>query len=69
VQYSTAFALLAQICPADAQRSITHLTLIAGLASTIFLADRGRASGPFHMATGLFGLRDSALVFCMPLHF
>jgi hypothetical protein len=36
VLYATAFAALAQASSAGAQRSITHLTLIAGFASTIF---------------------------------
>jgi hypothetical protein len=36
VLYSTAFTLLAQTAGSGAQRSITHLTLIAGFASTIF---------------------------------
>ncbi|PDS77998.1 arsenite efflux MFS transporter ArsK [Rhizobium sp. L43] len=36
VQYAAAFALLVQIRPRVAQRSITYLTLIAGFASTIF---------------------------------
>ncbi|MBM7047248.1 MULTISPECIES: arsenite efflux MFS transporter ArsK [Rhizobium] len=36
VQYGAAFALLVQIRPRVAQRSITYLTLIAGFASTIF---------------------------------
>lgn len=36
VLYATAFAALAQIAGQGAQRSITHLTLIAGFASTIF---------------------------------
>lgn len=36
VQYGSAFALLVQIRPAAAARSITYLTLIAGFASTIF---------------------------------
>lgn len=36
VQYGAAFALLVQISPKVAQRSITYLTLIAGFASTIF---------------------------------
>ncbi|KAB2761346.1 MULTISPECIES: arsenite efflux MFS transporter ArsK [Brucella/Ochrobactrum group] len=36
VQYGAAFALLVQLAPNDAQRSITYLTLIAGFASTIF---------------------------------
>lgn len=36
VQYGAAFALLVQLSPNVAQRSITYLTLIAGFASTIF---------------------------------
>jgi hypothetical protein len=36
VQYGAAFALLVQQQPRTAQRSIVHLTLIAGFASTIF---------------------------------
>jgi MFS family permease len=36
VQYGAAFALIVQIRPDVAQRSITYLTLIAGFASTIF---------------------------------
>lgn len=36
VQYGAAFALLVQIRPQVASRSITYLTLIAGFASTIF---------------------------------
>lgn len=36
VQYGVAFALLVQIKPVIAQRSIVYLTLIAGFASTIF---------------------------------
>ena len=36
VLYATAFAALAQIAGRAAQRSITHLALIAGFASTIF---------------------------------
>lgn len=36
VQYGAAFALLVQMRPEAASRSITYLTLIAGFASTIF---------------------------------
>jgi hypothetical protein len=36
VLYSTAFVAIVQIGPVGAQRSITHLTLIAGFASTLF---------------------------------
>lgn len=36
VLYNAAFATLVQITPGHAQRNITHLTLIAGFAATIF---------------------------------
>ena len=36
VLYATAFAAIVQLGPVGAQRSITHLTLIAGFASTLF---------------------------------
>lgn len=36
VLYNTAFALLVQIAPRRAPKTITHLTLIAGFASTLF---------------------------------
>ena len=36
VLYATAFTALAQASTASAQKSITHLTLIAGFASTVF---------------------------------
>ncbi|MBP2445104.1 hypothetical protein JOH51_002543 [Rhizobium leguminosarum] len=36
VLYSTAFAAIVQIGGGNAQRSITHLTLIAGFASMLF---------------------------------
>jgi MFS family permease len=36
VLYATAFVVIVQIGPVGAQRSITHLTLIAGFASTLF---------------------------------
>ena len=36
VLYSTAFVMIVQLGGRNAQRSITHLTLIAGFASTLF---------------------------------
>ncbi|MGA1801465.1 arsenite efflux MFS transporter ArsK [Rhizobium sp. HT1-10] len=68
VQYGAAFALLVQINPNVAQRSITYLTLIAGFASTIF----------WPITTALhahLSWRDVYLVFavlnlatCLPIH-
>lgn len=69
VLYPLAFAALAQIAGARAQRQIVHLTLIAGFASTLF----------WPLTTGLeatLGWRGTYLVFagmnlalCVPLHF
>lgn len=68
VLYPLAFAALAQIAGAGAQRQIVHLTLIAGFASTLF----------WPLTTFLIaqlGWRGTYLVFaglnlavCMPLH-
>lgn len=68
VLYPLAFAALAQIAGAAAQRQIVHLTLIAGFASTVF----------WPLTTALaqsLGWRGTYLVFaglnlaiCLPLH-
>lgn len=68
VLYATAFVAIVQIGPLGAQRSITHLTLIAGFASTIF----------WPVTTWLHGFLDWRAVYlvfaglnllvCMPLH-
>jgi MFS family permease len=67
VQYGAAFALLVQIRPRVAQRSITYLTLIAGFASTIFLADHHGAARASLMAERLSDLRR-AQSRCLPSH-
>ena len=68
VLYATAFAALAQASPIAARLSITHLTLIAGFASTIFWP----LTAWLHQ---LFSWRDvyliyaaSNLLFCVPVH-
>lgn len=69
VLYATAFAALAQASPVTAQRSITHLTLIAGFASTIFWP----VTSALHE---VFSWRDVYLIYsamnlliCVPVHF
>lgn len=69
VLYATAFAALAQASTKGAQRSITHLTLIAGFASTVF----------WPVTTWLHGFLDWRQVYlvyaainvvaCVPVHF
>jgi MFS family permease len=69
VLYATAFAALAQASATGAQRSITHLTLIAGFASTIFWP----VTAALHE---VFSWRDVYLIYaainllvCVPVHF
>lgn len=68
VQYGAAFALLVQIRPHAAQRSITYLTLIAGFASTVFwpITSALHAHMPWQGVYLVFaGLN---LLVCLPLH-
>jgi predicted MFS family arabinose efflux permease len=69
VLYAAAFAVLVQLGGQKAQASITHLTLIAGFASTLFWPLTALISGEL-------GWRGTYLVFaalnilvCLPLHF
>ena len=68
VQYGAAFALLVQIRPRVAQRSITYLTLIAGFASTIFWPITTALHE--HMSWQNVYLIFAALnlVVCLPIH-
>lgn len=69
VLYATAFAALAQISPARARVSITHLTLIAGFASTIFwpLTSALHSAMSWREVYLLYGLANLAI--CLPVHF
>lgn len=68
VQYSAAFSLLVQARPIGAQRSITHLTLIAGFASTLFwpLTTVLQAHLSWHIVYLVFALLHLGL--CLPIH-
>jgi MFS family permease len=68
VQYGAAFALLVQIRPKVAQRSITYLTLIAGFASTIFWPITTALHA--HMSWQAVYLCFAALniAVCLPIH-
>lgn len=68
VLYDAAFAALAQISGQDTRRSITHLTLIAGFASTLFWPLTS-------FLNDWIGWRDVYLLFaalhlgvCLPIH-
>ncbi|MBB4232298.1 arsenite efflux MFS transporter ArsK [Rhizobium mongolense] len=68
VQYGAAFALLVQIRPQAAQRSITYLTLIGGFASTIFWPITTMLHAEMswqHVYLVFAGLN---LVICLPIH-
>lgn len=68
VQYGAAFALLVQIRPQGAQRSITYLTLIAGFASTIFwpITTALNAHMPWQDVYLTFAALN--LLVCLPIH-
>lgn len=68
VQYGAAFALLVQLRPTAAQRSITYLTLIGGFASTAFwpITTILQAEMSWRYVYLIFaGLN---LLICLPLH-
>lgn len=68
VQYGAAFALLVQIRPQVASRSITYLTLIAGFASTIFwpITTALHAHLSWQNVYLVFAVLN--LVICLPVH-
>ncbi|ANK92083.1 MULTISPECIES: arsenite efflux MFS transporter ArsK [Rhizobium] len=68
VQYGAAFALLVQIRPRAAQRSITYLTLIGGFASTIFwpITTALHAHLSWQNVYLLFATLN--LLVCLPIH-
>ncbi|OOO15770.1 arsenite efflux MFS transporter ArsK [Agrobacterium pusense] len=68
VQYGAAFALLVQLQPAAASRSITYLTLIAGFASTIFWPITTALHAQFSWQTVYLIFAGLNLAICLPLH-
>ncbi|UXN58235.1 arsenite efflux MFS transporter ArsK [Phyllobacterium zundukense] len=69
VLYNAAFALLVQINPKTAQRSITHLTLIAGFASTIFWPLTSALHQNMTWQEVYFVFATAHLFVCLPVHF
>lgn len=69
VQYGAAFALLVQIKPAVAQRSITYLTLIAGFASTIFWPITASLQQHITWQQIYIIFAGMNLIICLPIHF
>lgn len=69
VQYGAAFALLVQIKPMVAQRSIVYLTLIAGFASTIFWPLTSLLLQWLTWQQIYLVFAGLHLVVCLPLHY
>lgn len=68
VLYNAAFALLVQINPTTAQRSITHLTLIAGFASTIFWPLTSALHERLSWHEVYFVFAAVHVLLCLPVH-
>jgi MFS family permease len=68
VQYGAAFALLVQISPRVAQRSITYLTLIAGFASTIFWPITTALHAHMSWQSVYLCFAALNLIVCLPIH-
>ncbi|MDR6816199.1 MFS family permease [Neorhizobium sp. 2083] len=68
VQYGAAFALLVQLRPQVALRSITYLTLIAGFASTIFWPITATLHAYLSWQDVYLVFAALNLLVCLPLH-
>ncbi len=68
VQYNAAFAVLVQIAPNRAQRSITHLTLIAGFASTLFWPITTLLHEHLTWREVYFAFAAANILICLPIH-
>ncbi|MEO5325322.1 arsenite efflux MFS transporter ArsK [Mesorhizobium sp. CC13] len=69
VLYSAAFAALVQITPRTAQKSITHLTLIAGFASTLFWPITTQLHQYLSWREVYLAFAALHLFVCLPIHF
>ncbi|MDL2408811.1 arsenite efflux MFS transporter ArsK [Rhizobium calliandrae] len=68
VQYGAAFALLVQLRPQVASRSITYLTLIAGFASTMFWPITSALHAHLTWQNVYLVFAVINLLLCMPIH-
>ncbi len=68
VQYGAAFALLVQIRPEVASRSITYLTLLAGFASTIFWPLTSMLHQQLSWQSVYLIFAALNLMICLPVH-
>ncbi|WP_311044489.1 MFS transporter [Rhizobium sp. NZLR11] len=68
ILYSTAFAAIVQISGKDAQRDITHLTLVAGFASTLFWPLTTFLAEHLTWREVLIVFAALQLMVCLPIH-
>ncbi|MDK1386986.1 arsenite efflux MFS transporter ArsK [Sinorhizobium sp. 8-89] len=68
VLYSAAFVAIVQFGGSNAQRSITHLTLIAGFASTLFWPLTSAMHQSFSWREVYVAFAAMHLVLCLPIH-
>lgn len=68
VEYGAAFALLVQLQPQTATRSITYLTLIAGFASTLFWPITTALHAHLSWQNVYLVFAGMNLLICLPLH-
>lgn len=68
VLYAAAFAAIVQLGGSDGQRSITHLTLIAGFASTVFWPLTSVLLGWMDWRSVYLVFAAANLLICAPLH-
>jgi MFS family permease len=68
VLYNAAFALLVQVTPHTAQRSITHLTLIGGFASTLFWPITSQLHDHLTWREVYLVFAGINLFVCLPIH-
>jgi MFS family permease len=68
VLYAAAFAVLVQLGGSRAQASITHLTLIAGFASTLFWPLTALFDAQLSWRTTYLVFAAMNLLICLPLH-
>lgn len=68
VLYATAFVAIVQIGPIGAQRSITHLTLIAGFASTLFWPLSSFLHDHLDWREVYLVFAAANLLVCLPIH-
>jgi MFS family permease len=68
ILYAAAFAALVELGGRGAQKSITHLTLIAGFASTVFWPFTGVLAESFSWQQIFLVFAALHIVMCVPLH-